>query len=468
MKNFDYLIWIGDSYSRVLCQSSKTCAIPFKKKPPHCFIHEAEWRGCCRKVPQIPRFAVPGKTRIFLAHRDGLKAKEHGRIFGYYILDSIEIIKGVKNSMLLPLQNFRESKIGDKKVTAQCWDGSRIESKKIINIHSPLLEACPECMDGETKTKKCDNGEYIVTHECKDGEWIKTDNKCEEEFFDCKEFPFKFEECDEGFRLSEICIAGEWIQINSKCPERNSPEQTMFETERACSLRLVPGSVYFVDALTSAITKSFHENLNKEKFLEAYLNAESENEKEAIILKGRDLFIKTILKVKKDRKPTTEIPPEIADHAELRGEFVLFKNNAVFEKYPQASFKGIMRIDGDMIIEQIAQGTNRINITYCDEDWVSHLADIMRTNKNYVNRFLKTFISVIKRELKNNNEFKLPGFGKLEVYLSQPTTAFNPKTGKKEVVLPKKRIRFKKYKNLKEFDKTEKQSKNNLGGTESQ
>lgn len=77
----DGMIWVGQSYVSILCHSKKSCAIPLaEKERPHCFVHEAECRGCCRKVPMAPAWLVPGKSRIFLAHRGGTKGKERGRI----------------------------------------------------------------------------------------------------------------------------------------------------------------------------------------------------------------------------------------------------------------------------------------------------------------------------------------------------------------------------------------------------
>lgn len=155
MKCADYLIWVGESYSRVLCGSKKsTCAIPFKKGTSDCYIHEAEWRGCCRKVPQIPPLAITGRTRIFLAHKDRLQKKEQGRIFGYYILKGIEVIKGVSQPLSMPLQNFKNIKTPQGTLMeAQCWDGSKIKTSTIIDERSPLIKPSPECEDGAIKEK---------------------------------------------------------------------------------------------------------------------------------------------------------------------------------------------------------------------------------------------------------------------------------------------------------------------------
>jgi nucleoid DNA-binding protein len=455
MKSADYLIWVGQSYSGVLCGSKKsTCTIPFKKGLSHCYIHEAEWRGCCRKVPQIPPLAITGRTRIFLAHRDRLQKKEQGRIFGYYILKGIEVIKGVGQPLSMPLQNFRKIKtLQGTVMEAQCWDGSKIKTSTIIDERSPLIEPCPECEEGAIKEKKCDDGKVITTHECVDGYWEKTNEKCDDngDEDECEDGEFIFQLCDKGDVVSHICVDGKWEETGAECPERNPPEQTMFEPERACSLRLKPGSVYFVDALTSDITAHFRENLKKENLKESYLKAKTESEKEALIKRGRKLFVDTVADVKMKRNIYTKIPGELTNKAELRGEFVFFNNKTVFEKYPSASFLGILSVDGDKIIEQVSEGKSKIKICYCGEDWVSALAEATKSSKAFVKRFLKNLIKIAKKELKSKEEFKIPDFGRFYVVETKERNGRNPATGEKIIIPKKKRVKFKPYKNLKNF-----------------
>ena len=459
MKSTDYLIWVGKSYLRVLCSKQPTCAIPFNNGTSHCYIHEAEWRGCCRKVPQIPPLAITGQTRIFLAHRDRLKKSEQGRIFGYYILKGIEVIKGVSKPLSMPMQNFREIKTPQGMVMkAQCWDGSRIETSKIIDERSPMLEPCPECEEGAKKEKKCADKTFITTHMCVDGYWKKTTEKCDDDNGveeECEDGKLKFQPCDKSKVISHICIDGEWVETRAECPKPNTPEQTMFETERACSLRLKPGSIYFVDALTSDITAQFRENLKTENIKENYLKAKTESEKEALIIKGRKLFIDTVDEVKRKRNIYTKIPEELANKAKLRGEFVFFNNKTVFEKYPSASFLGILKIDGDKIIEQVSEGKSKIQICYCDEDWQSRLAQVTKANKAFVKRFLKHLVEIVKEELKSEEEFKIPGFGKLYVVETKEKSGRNPATGEKIKIPKKKRVRFKSFTNLKKFTESD-------------
>lgn len=455
MKSTDYLIWIGKSYSRVLCGSKKTtCAIPFKKGSSHCYIHEAEWRGCCRKVPQIPLLAITGRTRIFLSHKDTLQKREQGRIFGYYVLKGIEIIKGVGQPLSMPLRNFRKIKTPQGTVMeAQCWDGSKIKTSKIIDERSPLLEPYPECEEGAIKEKRCGDGTVITTHRCVDGYWVKTNEKCDDngDEEECEDGKFKFQICDEGVLASHICIDGKWEETGAECPKPNTPEQTMFEPERSCSLRLKPGSVYLLDALASDITTHFRESLKKENLKENYLKAKSESEKEALIKRGRKLFIDVVEDVKRKRNIHTRIPEKLTNKAELRGEFVFFNKKTVFEKYPSASFRGILRIDGDKIIEQVSEGKSKIEIYYPDAKWQSNLSQITKSNKAFVKRFLKNLVKIAKEELRTKEEFIIPGFGRFYIIETKERIGRNPSTGEKIIIPKKKRVRFKPFKNLKNF-----------------
>jgi hypothetical protein len=54
------------------------------------YIVEAMNLGCCKRVPKLPEDAVPGKTRVFLAHDEGKKGQ--GVIFGFFVLTGVEII----------------------------------------------------------------------------------------------------------------------------------------------------------------------------------------------------------------------------------------------------------------------------------------------------------------------------------------------------------------------------------------
>lgn len=98
----DTIIWVGGCYPKILCEKQSTSDMEFSypphgKRPRNCYVHEAEVRGCCRKVSAVADWMVPGKSRIFLAHRDK-RGVGCGSLFGYYVLDRIEVIPPYETS----------------------------------------------------------------------------------------------------------------------------------------------------------------------------------------------------------------------------------------------------------------------------------------------------------------------------------------------------------------------------------
>lgn len=70
----DYLQWVGSMFYPTYGD----------------FIQEARNRGVCKRIGKLPNNLVPGESRIFLAHDDGLVGD--GFIFGYFIPDRIEFL----------------------------------------------------------------------------------------------------------------------------------------------------------------------------------------------------------------------------------------------------------------------------------------------------------------------------------------------------------------------------------------
>lgn len=70
----DYLMWVGAFY------------YPTYRD----FITEAKRMGCCKKLPHELASFIPGLSRIFLAHDDGITGE--GFVFGYFVADRLEVI----------------------------------------------------------------------------------------------------------------------------------------------------------------------------------------------------------------------------------------------------------------------------------------------------------------------------------------------------------------------------------------
>lgn len=70
----DYLMWVGSIYYPTV----------------DVFIREAKKKGISKRLGHLPYGLTPGRSKIFLAHDDGLVGK--GFIFGYFIPDRLEFL----------------------------------------------------------------------------------------------------------------------------------------------------------------------------------------------------------------------------------------------------------------------------------------------------------------------------------------------------------------------------------------
>lgn len=265
-KPTDIMIWIGKSYKSILCEEEVSCGMPITKDRNKCYVHEAEWRGCCRKVPRIPTWAIPGKTKIFLVHRDGFKSEAKGKIFGYFVLDRIEVIGPaginlpleINERKRLQLRRWRNKLIvqADFKGTVYCRNTSKpIKDAKIIlrpkqekkelrtttnengkykilltpgkfdvnisakdykSVSVKNIDLLPDennkhdfyltpdwLFNGTTLKKTCWNGKKIVTHIYKDGRWKAINSKCSE-----MPEPEDQPECKNGNKITQECWDG--------------------------------------------------------------------------------------------------------------------------------------------------------------------------------------------------------------------------------------------------------------------
>lgn len=273
-KYIDGMIWIGKSYKKILCRQKGSCGIPVKNKRNKCFVHEAEWRGCCRKIPNIPEWVVPGKSKIFLVHSDNFKSKEKGKIFGYFVLERVEMIRPPQKVMPLevnptsPLQIKKLKKLqkilalkgtvyradtgkplkgavidaeivkgqdGEKTVTdkngayklvlavghyriiasAQGFVTEVLEGVEVLlneKIKHDFYMIPQKCIEGQKLRRTCWNGKKIVTHQCKHGKWVPTGKKCPEP----PKPQEKLAKCKDGQELIQECWDGSKI-VTHRC-----------------------------------------------------------------------------------------------------------------------------------------------------------------------------------------------------------------------------------------------------------
>jgi len=227
----DGLLWIGGSYKEIECLSDRNCAVPSGAR---CFVHEAEWRGISRKVSHVHRWAVPGKSKIFLVHRGGCKARYEGKIFGYFHLARVEVLSAFKHPASSPDVDEElawSSLPGEGRLTVTVYDslsgrqlrgaevkawggtqpsykrgiekkgryildlcsgecslevsikaygtasleGVRVPDGKRRNLH---LYLNPEPKKAKERKKTCWNGEEVITHTFEEGQWKPTGKDC--------------------------------------------------------------------------------------------------------------------------------------------------------------------------------------------------------------------------------------------------------------------------------------------------
>lgn len=71
----DILIWVGQAYPTI-----------------NSYIEEARSQGCSRRLPGLFRWIVPGETRVFLVHRGEDNDPAYGSLFGYFTINSLHMV----------------------------------------------------------------------------------------------------------------------------------------------------------------------------------------------------------------------------------------------------------------------------------------------------------------------------------------------------------------------------------------
>lgn len=367
----DAILWIGQSYSEILCDQnlgliSEYCYIKGMRKH-RCYVHEAEMRGCCRKIPQRPVWLVPGKSRMFLMYRDE-SSRERGLLFGYFVLRRFEHIVNKDYGKLFA---SRESIPWVEEVCQEIISTvlEKIETARIVEIrgcHRGFIESTLR-KEFEKHWKKGLRGHlirrkgYDVTirpRPTKKPQWPSSDDELlDEELTDFLEDLLEDaiqEWVDE--RIKELSSKGfdpekyPWPEADDDHENASNGDvlvlrnEANYEEPRYCSKRLKVGSIYAVDALTAAITDAFVQELS--------------GKRPTTIKAGEDLFRETLKRVRQQYQDgtLTKLDARIQDHAEIRGELVVFKRPyPVFERKPRAAFRGLLRVDGDKLLEEVAK-----------------------------------------------------------------------------------------------------------------
>jgi nucleoid DNA-binding protein len=410
------------------------------------FIKEAQLRGCCRHIPSVYGWMEFGKTKIFLAGKGKHKEESRGSLFGYFTLNRIEIITESKIAQSLP----------GKKKGGYVWPCDIKQYIKYIKelkkeghsdrIIKDLLteklqidyipkfsrdEICKKPSRRRIKIKSRQKGEY--------GE--------ENGFLDLIEKILKF--------INEKWLKEKKVKNKSFLVCFSS---AIGEGERGCSIRTKIGSVYVVDALCAAIHDKNRQLLTE--YLEAgkKLGKTEQEILDKIKKENKALWSEWFWKRKIDKWSIEElintysepfriavkttykkwdlmhtVDSRIKDKVNIYGELVVFKKPyPILERIPQAAFRGICRINGDELINQISKHTGEKalipTIYYCNgggkidmkkistkKELSLLLTQKLNLNIACANRVISLFSSEAISQLKQYNKFKLPGIGTLSL-----------------------------------------------------
>lgn len=348
----DAMIWIGQSYAHVLCDKevpkSRNYCYQENGNPQRCYVHEAETRGCCRKIPRAVDWLVPGTSRIFLAHRDNRRDTAEGSIFGYFILRRFEHIISEKvgaalfeDDKLPWVEQVSQEILGKVLVELEHRDVKVIlgESRNQLKemIHKQFEKYWANGIKRQIERGFCVTPRLIPT---KPREWPSDEARV-------LDLPRLLEDLVEDQII-------EWMRSDptlNRIRQRSDPNHayierssSMLEQSRFCSKRLKVGATYLVDALTAEISDAFNRKLSQRDPVS--------------IETGEEIFKETMNAVRKKYKAglLSMVDFRLHNYANLRGELVLFNQPyPLYRHRPRADFRGLLRIDGDKQIDAIRE-----------------------------------------------------------------------------------------------------------------
>ena len=461
----DMMLWIGKTY-----------------RTPEEYIQETERRGCCRKIPEVPPWARPGKTRVFLIHRDG-RALHQGSIFGLFILGRLEIIT--------PDDDFPSwPPLGPAELRELRKIGKRQDLKKRLQKHKGEYRRYVAERRTRRRPSPPDPRDDPLDELFE--EWLKE----------------LLREWSEGDR--------EPVPVDfSRC-----------EPDRSCSQRLSPGAVYVVDALAAEIKMAYQAALeewvqehttgarprgnllaemhaetqsawawcrkvaggrSRERILSQLVRAEGPDRRwwetvgtvdGGVALRTLrrtptrewhwwraepDLFHGVADEVHSKRRAKTDVSTLLKENkGKLRGELVVFKRPfPIFEQAPQAAFRGVKRIDGDELLPQVEKGVRIPFIPYCIEgiredeirtqsQLVALLSSELHVSEALARRYLKRLAVLAEVNLEANGEFRLPDVGRLLLRYRKARKGRNPQTGEEISIRARHVVRFRPTKALRD------------------
>jgi hypothetical protein len=441
----DLMLWIGTSYYKIDCGreevTREACAHGPRGMVKRCYVHEAAYRGCCRRLPDLIPWAVPGETRVFLVHPASCEEGHQGTLFGYYMLERFEAL-----------------------VDSDTYD--RLEDPDSIPWSEDLLEEVhEEARRVHTSSKPFQRDELRRIKEATNEQFERHRQEFARQVIQKQVVYRKPGRASQEDMLQELLkeiledileqllerLIEERVQKwNRKVISGPGGElrvlncrHTAGEGMRACSppntegrpplshKRTKPGAVYAVDLLTAQITDRYVHLLKEE--LEDPAGIEKRD-----IAKKEELFRKAASQVGSRRAEgeyatgggMERLPRNLRKAAVKRGELVLFPRPfPVIQRCPHASFRGYLRLDGDQLVEEVerALGERRrlVKVPYClglerggpmtKAQLQAYMARELLINQSMAERFLEILTEMAVADIAQHGRFVLPGFGSLSL-----------------------------------------------------
>jgi hypothetical protein len=359
----DGLIWIGNA--------------PGKYRTVDEFVKEAALRGCCRQLPFIPKWVVPGKSKIFLVHRDNHKLSSRGSIFGYFVLYKLEVPNGngVPADPPTPPRPIRTPPPKNPKLIIPDYGNDEYP------VHERVAHVWTKCEGHRMcSLRKGNNAVYAMD------------------------------------ALSAVTL--------------NEYRRRLFKLLKGMTKKEIESQ------LREFQRKNAHAWREWQKFRSMCIHWEHEN----MLSRFVGPFHDAVERYYKRWIPVYEPCPRLKGKIEVKGELVVFKRpyRPVFEMIPQASFKGIWHIDGNRLISQVIDHKSRkllfAKIYTCGESACpetgpitrkSQLSDCLRRELKISNEMARTFLAKLSclasNQLRQHGRFRLPQIGTIKIQRSRTT-----------------------------------------------
>jgi nucleoid DNA-binding protein len=405
MAGGDCLLWIDGDYQSV-----------------ERFVVEAEQRGCCRKVATWPAWVSRG-SRVFLAHRHENVRTDTGSIFGYFPLHGVDVIlDSQSHDKYKNLRTTFRTRRDDPEPLLEFW-------RDQFRGRGLPIDTRRRSHDEDTRPRPHD--EHVVdflidlVFDCEDdgddgfGRGIPTDQTDLEADRDCGSRPSGWDRDDD-------------VERGNPCP-----------------------AIYLVDSLAREIEDVFCEILKellKDERKKRRRKSETAELKTRVRKEGeRRLGIPEFDEAVTEAARVTirpSVPRGLSGHAHTCGSMVVFEEPyPSFRRLPQASFRGLLRVDGDQLMKEIVAAYRRssrdrtVLLPYyrgeipvegkrTKRDLVADLAIERQATKQVVEDFWGSFVDMITRELVERGRVTITDVGTLSVrdWRGEREIKFRPST----------------------------------------